>query len=81
MKSAKKTFHSDVIAKFKARAQKRHEKFNGKNKEFRLMQDKFHSPNDEIFAALFEAIAVQNQYGLEHGESLFDIPTGIEMEE
>ena len=43
----------------------RYEKFNGKMKEFWLMQVKFYSPDDEIFAAAaFEAIAVLVQYRL-----------------
>ena len=59
----------------------RHEKFNGKMKEFWMMQVKFCIPDDETFSDAFEAIAILVQYILEHGESLFDIPTGIEMEE
>ena len=59
----------------------RHEKFDGKMKKFRLMQVKIRSPDDEKISATFEAIAVLVHYILEHGESLFDILTGIEMEE
>ena len=46
----------------------RHEKSNGRMKEFRLMQVNFCSPDDENYAAAFEAIAVLVQYILEHGE-------------
>ena len=59
----------------------RHDKFNEKMKEFRMMQVKFCSPDYGKIAATFEAIAVLVHYILEHGESLFDILTGIEMEE
>ena len=45
------------------------------------MQVKFCGPDDENFAAAFEAISVLVQYRLEHGESLFNILTGIETEE
>ena len=58
-----------------------HEKFNGKIKEFWLMQVKFRIPDDKKFAGVFEAIAVIFQYRLEHGEHLFDIMAVIEMEE
>ena len=59
----------------------RHDKFNRKMKEFWLAQVKFCIPDDENFADAFEAIAILVQYILEHGESLFDILAGIEMEE
>ena len=45
----------------------RHEKFNGKMKEFQMRQVKFCSHGGEHFAATFEAIAVLVQYILEHG--------------
>ena len=58
-----------------------HEKLNGIMKEFWLMQVNFRSPDDENFAAAFEAIDVLVQYRLDHGEYLFYILAGIEMEE
>ena len=73
-------FDCDAVAEFKARAQMRHKKFNGKMKDFFLMQVKFRSTNDENVAAAFETIAVLVQYRLEHGEYLFDILAGIEAE-
>ena len=45
----------------------RHEKFNGKMKEFQLRQVKFRIHGGENFAAAFEAIAILVQYILEHG--------------
>ena len=45
----------------------RHKKFNGKMKEFWLMNVKFCSPDDEIFAATVEAIDLLVHYILEHG--------------
>ena len=40
----------------------RHEKFNGKMKEFWMMQVKFCIPDDEKISGEFEAIAVLVQY-------------------
>ena len=59
----------------------RHEKFNGKMKEFWLVWVKLRSPDDGKIAAEFEAIAVLVQFRLERGEYLFGILTGIEIEE
>ena len=59
----------------------RHEKFNGKMKEFWLMQVKFRSPYDENFAPTFKAIVVLVEYRLEHWGSFLYVLAGIEMEE
>ena len=40
----------------------------------------FRSPDDDNFAAAFEAITVLIQYRLKHGKSLFGILDGTEME-
>ena len=74
-------FDCDEVTKFKARAQMWHDKLNGKMKEFQLIQVNFVIPDDETCAAEFEAIAVLVQFRLERGEYLFDILTGIEIEE
>ena len=47
----------------------RHEKFNGKMKEFWLVWVKLRSPDDGKIAAEFEAIAILFKYRLEHGAS------------
>ena len=60
-------FDCDSVKKIKARAQMRHDKFNERMKEFRMMQVKFRSPDYGKIAATFEAIAVLVQYILEHG--------------
>ena len=62
-------------------AQIRNDKFNETIKQFRMVQVKFRSPDNEKIAAAFEAISVLAQYRLEHGESLFYLLAGIEIEE
>ena len=74
-------FGCDAVTKFKACAKMDHEKFNGKMKEFQLIQVKFCSPDDEYFEAAFEAIAVLVQYIFKHGDSFFYMLPVIEMEE
>jgi hypothetical protein len=63
---------SKAVRKFKSRALKRHERFNGMMKEFESISGRFrHSV--ERFGDCFEAIAVLCQYRCEHGEPLYDV--------
>lgn len=60
------------VAKFKSRALKRHEKFNGMAKSFDCLQGRFrHSV--ARFAICFEAVCVICQYQLENGKPLYNI--------
>lgn len=72
-------FDDDAVMDFKARAQMRHEQFNGMMKEFAVLDTRFRSPDDEKFATCFEAVAVICVYRMEHGEPLFDVLAGIEI--
>ena len=74
-------FDKDDVAKFKTRAQMRHETFNGLMKEFMAMQGTFRSSEHAKYATCFEAIAVVCQYRMEHGEPMYDIMAGIKLEE
>jgi DDE superfamily endonuclease len=70
---------SEVVSKFKARAQMRHEQFNGMVKEFKCMANEFrHKPEKEKkHKACMEAVCVVCQYRLENGEPLFDLMAGL----
>ena len=60
------------VAKFKSRALKRHEKFNGRAKSFDCLQGRFrHSV--ARFATCFEAVCVICQYQMENGKPLYNI--------
>jgi hypothetical protein len=60
------------VAKFKSRALKRHEKFNGMIKAFDSLSGRFrHSVSR--FATCFEAVCVVCQYQLEHGRPLYTV--------
>jgi len=63
------------VAKFKARAQMRHEQFNGMIKEFKSMCTKFR--NKSKHQMCFEAVAVVCIYRMENGEPLFDVLAGL----
>ena len=60
------------VAKFKSRALKRHESFNGMLKKFRILSDCFRHRVDKI-APAFESIAVICQYKIEREEPLYDV--------
>ena len=68
-----------VVSKFKARAQMRHEQFNGMVKEFKCMSEKFrHKPDKPAKHQMcMEAVCVICQYRMELGEPLFDILAGL----
>lgn len=61
-----------IVRKFKRRALRRHERFNGMMKEFDCLDERFRH-NPARFADCFEAVAVICQYRLEHGSPLFNI--------
>ena len=63
---------SDEVKKFKSRALKRHESFNGMTKTFQSLSGRFRHPVDK-FPIVFEAICVICQYKIESEEPLFDI--------
>ena len=63
---------SKRVRKFKSRALKRHEKFNGHMKVFECLSNRFRS-GKEKFAACFEAVAVICQYQIENDKPMFDV--------
>lgn len=63
---------SKEVKKFKSRALKRHETFNGMTKRFECLSGCFRHGIDR-FATMFEAICVICQFQLEHGHPLYDI--------
>ena len=58
--------------KFKSRAQRRHEAFNGMIKTFRCLRDCFRH-GEQRFKSCFEACCVIAQYQLENGQPLFEV--------
>ena len=70
---------SASVRKFKSRALKRHEAFNGMIKKFRCLSDKFRHTADkdaERWISCFEAVVVICQYHLENGSPLYNIYVG-----
>ena len=63
---------TNAVKKFKSRALKRHEKFNGLIKTFECFNQKFRHSQDK-FKHSFEAVCVICQYQIEIDEPLFDI--------
>ena len=70
---------SSEVRTFKARAQMRHEQFNGMVKEFGCTKKVFRHKPDKMLKHkwCFEAVTVICQYRLEHGEPLFDLLAGL----
>lgn len=64
---------SDEVKKFKSRALKRHERFNGLLKQFAVLDGRFRNRGPEKFSICFEAVAVICQYRLELECPLYDI--------
>jgi len=60
------------VKKFKSRALKRHENFNGMTKRFDCLDGRFRHGADK-FAICFEAVCVLCQYQLECGMPLYDV--------
>ena len=73
-------YDSKAVKSFKSRAQLRHEKVNGMMKEFKCLDRRFIHGLDK-FKIVYEAVAVITQYRLEHGEPLFDILAGIDLDD
>jgi len=65
-------FDSYGVKKFKSRALKRHEAFNGMTKAFRILSGRFRHGVGKIGSA-FESVAVICQYKIETDEPLFDV--------
>ena len=63
---------TDEVKKFKSRALKRHESFNGMTKVFQSISGRYRHPIGK-FPIVFEAICVICQYKIEADEPLFDI--------
>lgn len=73
----------DDVMQFKARAQMRHEQFNGMLTDFGCLANRFRHPSDnafEKFAICFEAVAVICCYRMDYGEPLYNVLAGIELE-
>lgn len=60
------------VRKFKRRARARHESFNGRLKNFKVLAEKFRHGHAKR-KAVFEAVCVITQYDLENGHPLFDV--------
>jgi hypothetical protein len=65
-------YESKQCAKFKSRALKRHERFNGLTKAFDCLSGRFRHSEDR-FKNCFEAVCVICQYQVETDSPLFDI--------
>lgn len=63
---------SAVVKKFKRRALKRQEKFNGMTKAFECLSSRFDHPIQR-FAPCFEAVSVICQYQMRYGTPLYNI--------
>lgn len=66
------TLDDKVVKKFKSRALKRHEKFNGMMKAFDCLSERFRHSCPR-FVDCFESICVICQYQMEHGSPLFNV--------
>ena len=67
------THDSRPVKKFKSRALKRHEAFNGMTKSFQILRQAFRHNVEEKIGIAFEAVAVICQYKIEVEEPLYDI--------
>ena len=66
------THDSRSVKKFKSRALKRHESFNGMTKSFQILRQMFRHKLSKIGIA-FEAVAVICQYKVEREEPMYDV--------
>ena len=60
------------LHQFKARARQRHESFNGRLKQFKILQDTFRFPLEKHQHVL-KAVCVRVGYAMESGSPLFDV--------
>jgi DDE superfamily endonuclease len=65
-------FDTPVVKSFKERARARHETFNKRIKEFKILDERFRHGVDK-HKIIFEAICVITQYDMENGRPLFDV--------
>ena len=63
---------SAEVKAFKKRARARHETFNGRIKNFKVLEERFRHGVDK-HQSVFEAVCVILQYEMENGHPLFDI--------
>jgi hypothetical protein len=70
--SSPNSHDSKEVHTFKGRALKRHEKFNGKTKNFDCLSGRFRHSTDR-FKNCFEAVCVICQYQMENGHPLYDV--------
>jgi DDE superfamily endonuclease len=63
---------TDAVKKFKRRALKRHEKFNGLMKTFKCLDDRFRN-SEQRFKNCFEAVAVICQYAIQCDKPLYNV--------
>ena len=70
--SVRNSLDSYAVKKFKSRARARHENFNGRIKNFKILDERF-CHGIEKHQVVFEAVCVITQYELENGSPLFDV--------
>ena len=69
-------FDSDAVKRFKKRVKARHETFNGRLKDFGILEQRFRGQGAsrvEKHKAVFEACCVLVQYQMDNGHPLFDV--------
>jgi len=65
-------FDCDAVKEFKSRASARHESFNGRIKNFNVLEQRFRDHRDKHKQA-FEAVCVLLQIEMDNGHPLFDV--------
>jgi hypothetical protein len=71
--STPNTFDTEALKRFKSRARARHESFNARIKEFRILSERFRSNDIEFHGVVFEAVCVIVQYSMEIDRPLFSL--------
>ena len=66
------TADPEDLALFKTRARQRHETFNGRLKDFKILQDVFRFDADK-HGSVVRAVVVRVQYQMESGSPLFEV--------
>jgi hypothetical protein len=64
---------SDEVRKLKGRARARHESFNGRLKNFRVLSQRFRHKDMAKHKICFEAVTVICIYQMENGSPLYDV--------
>ena len=70
--STRNPFDSPELRNFKRRAKARHETFNGRIKNFKILDERFRHGVAK-HQAVFEAVCVLVQYDMDNGHPMFDI--------